>query len=47
MTVYLVLDEWAAKELADWLDGTDAHLSVGDRLFLAMELRRQLDDKSN
>jgi hypothetical protein len=39
----LHLENYEAEELANWLDGTDAHLSVGDRLFLARRIRTELE----
>lgn len=40
MKVSLSKDE--ALELANWLDGTDAHMSIGDRLLLAGRIRRKV-----
>lgn len=41
--INLELDINEARELADFLDGSDMRLSVGDRYFIARKLRRLAD----
>ena len=36
------MDTAEAQELADFLDGTDMHMSVGDRVLLARKIRKAL-----
>lgn len=40
--IVIELDEWEAKELANFLDQSDMHMSIGDRLNLARTIRQAL-----
>lgn len=40
--VIVELSRYEALELANYLDGSDMRLSVGDRLFYALRLRRAI-----
>jgi hypothetical protein len=40
--VVLDLHAGEAKELADYLSGVDMHLSIGDRLAIARQIRKQV-----
>jgi hypothetical protein len=41
-TIVIELDEYEARELANFLDQSDMHMSIGDRLSLARNIKRAL-----